>query len=352
MSDESPSLKPIADVIMPAIESADASPANVVPLAGKRASKGRRRRDPQRSEIEPNAGEFSVEKINRDYALVIMGSKVVIVRESGVTRTSPSGVQFLVSDAFLKWYANRFTEHRDQHGQVKSVSWATAWMSHPQRRQYEGIEFFPNLDGAAGTPSYFNLWHGFAFEPKANPNGYKTLRDHLLTNVCGSDEQLFNWIFGWFAHMIQRPGERIGVALVLMGIEGAGKTVLGEAVGALFPSHFRIVDMGRYVVGQFNMHMMNCLLLQADEAVWAGDKDGEGALKGLITSEIRMVEPKGIDAFPVGNFVRLYITSNEKMGCSDWRQRAPLRRPEGRRALCRKQAIFRRNESRAARRRL
>ena len=51
--------------------------------------------------------------------------------------------------------------------------------------------------------------------------------------------------------------------------------------------------------------MANCLLLQADEAVWAGDKEGEGALKGLITSEIRMIEPKGIDPIQVNNFVRL-----------------------------------------------
>jgi hypothetical protein len=149
-------------------------------------------------------------------------------------------------------------------------------------------------------------------QPKAKPNGYKTLRDHMLNNICGSDEQLFNWVFGWFAHIVQRPRERIGVALVLKGIEGAGKTIVGETIGALFPNHYRIVDMGRYVTGQFNIHMMNCLLLQADKAVWAGDKDGEGALKGLIISEIRMVEPKGIDAFPVGNFLRLYITSNEK----------------------------------------
>ena len=55
------------------------------------------------------------------------------------------------------------------------------------------------------------------------------------------------------------------------------------------------------------------LLLQAEEAVWAGDKAAEGRLKSLITSKIQMIEAKGIDPIRVTNYVRLVMTSNE-----DW----------------------------------
>jgi hypothetical protein len=41
--------------------------------------------------------------------------------------------------------------------------------------------------------------------------------------------------------------------------------------------------------------MASCLLLQADEAVWAADKSAEGKLKGLITAETQMIESKGVD---------------------------------------------------------
>jgi hypothetical protein len=51
--------------------------------------------------------------------------------------------------------------------------------------------------------------------------------------------------------------------------------------------------------------------LQADEAVWAGDKDGEGRLKGLITSETQMVEPKNLPVIRVPNYMRVLMTSNE-----------------------------------------
>ena len=116
-----------------------------------------------------------------------------------------------------------------------------------------------------------------------------------------------------FAHMVQRPRERLGVALVMRGAMGSGKTKVGEVFGSLCPRHYFLVDDPRYVVGQFNAHMASCLLLQADEAVWAGDKAAEGRLKGLITSTIQQIEAKGIDPIRLTNYVRLIMTSNE-----DW----------------------------------
>ena len=111
--------------------------------------------------------------------------------------------------------------------------------------------------------------------------------------------------------MIQKPTERPGVALVLRGAEGSGKTKVGEVVGSLLGPHYFLVDDPRYLVGQFNAFMAHCLLLQCDEGFWAGDKPSEGRLKGLITSSIQMIEHKGIDPIPMRNLVRLLITSNE-----------------------------------------
>jgi Family of unknown function (DUF5906) len=70
-------------------------------------------------------------------------------------------------------------------------------------------------------------------------------------------------------------------------------------------------DEARYITGQFNAHMASCLLLQADEAVWAGDKAAEGRLKGIITSETQMIESKGVDPIRLRNFLRVIMTSNE-----------------------------------------
>jgi hypothetical protein len=126
-------------------------------------------------------------------------------------------------------------------------------------------------------------------------------------------DELYRWLFGWFAHLMQRPRERLGTALVFRGRMGVGKTKLGEIIGSLIASHYFLVGDARYITGNFNAHMASCLLLQAEEAVWAGDKAAEGRLKDLVTAEIQMIEQKSIDPIRLKNFVRLIMTSNE-----DW----------------------------------
>src|SRR5581483_5008588 len=144
----------------------------------------------------PRTMGFDVEAINRDYALVLWGRGAVVVKEQ------PDGpiedrVRVLSIEAFDHWFANRFTEIVASDGKIKTMTWSRAWRSDRRRRQYAGIEFFPNPDGAEGTPGYLNLWRGFAVQPSAR-GSYAVFRDHLLNNVCNGDAGLFKWVFGWF----------------------------------------------------------------------------------------------------------------------------------------------------------
>ncbi len=256
---------------------------------------------------------YDEKELNKKFALVVMGGKAVIIAHQPEARLQDQK-QFWSKDAFHTYFANQKTEIRDHDGKIKVLTFSQRWMSSAGRRTYEGIEFHPNPDGDPGTPGYFNLWEGFAVKPapERDPLRYKTFRDHLLVNVCRGDENHFRWVFGYFAHIVQRPRDRIGTALVMCGKMGSGKTKVGEIIGRLFPAHYFLVDDARYVTGQFNAHMATCLLLQADEAVWAGDKAAEGRLKGLITSSIQQIEAKGVDPIRLPNYVRLIMTSNEE----------------------------------------
>lgn len=260
----------------------------------------------------PRDRGFDLERMNRDFALVLMGSKAVILHEQ-LHGPIEDRVRILTIDAFKAWFSNRFTEYVDKDGKLKAVTWPTRWLAEHGRRQYRGIEFFPNPDGAPATPGYFNLWRGFALVPAAGAGRYTIFKDHLLTNLCGGDEGLFRWVFAWFAHIVQRPRERIATALVIRGGQGWGKTKIGHVIGSLIQAHYFLVDQPHHLTGNFNAHMASCLLLQADEGFWAGDKAAEGRLKGLVSSDIQMIEAKGIDAIRLKNFVRVLITSNH-----DW----------------------------------
>jgi hypothetical protein len=341
-------LKPIADAVASALEVADATPeptkpgrtrggkaaakpspkakrkpASVEPTktARKRPVSGSIKRGRKRVIAEPkpdgglDSGEprsrgYSVETINEEFALVLMGSRTLVVKERA-TGPIADRKQIITPDAFVTWFGNQFTEVRTADGKVKSITFGRAWLNDPKRRSYEGVEFYPDPDNRPGTPGYLNLWRGFSVVAAFKANGYKTFRDHLLHIVCEGDEALFNWLFAFFAQIVQRPRERIGVPLVLRGKQGCGKTIVGEHFGSLFASAYLLVDDPRYVVGNFNNHMATCILLQADEAVWAGDKTAEGRLKGLVTSSVQQIEAKGVDSIPIKNYIRLIMTSNE-----------------------------------------
>lgn len=262
------------------------------------------KRQPRRFDSE--GIEAAVEAINRDHALVLTGGRCLVMREA-TGRDGRIEIEFLAPTDFSLWHAR----DRYWNGGLQPEGIGTIWLRHRDRRQYAGIAFAP--EGAPDT--IYNLWRGCDVERKAGDAGkaYPTFRDHLLTNIAGGDAEIARWIFAWFAHMLQRPTERLGVSLVLRGKEGTGKTKIGEVFGALISRHYLLVDDPRYILGQFNAHMANCLLLQADEGFWAGDKQSEGRLKSLVTSRQHMIERKGVDPVPVRNLVRLLVTSN-----NDW----------------------------------
>ncbi|EAV44933.1 hypothetical protein SIAM614_12998 [Stappia aggregata IAM 12614] len=260
----------------------------------------------------PQEWGYSLEKMNSEWSLVLIGSKVAMVREQPHAKEEDR-VRVVQVDSFHRLYNNKPTQVMGADGKIKTVSWSKRWEAERHRRQYDGIEFFPNPEGKAGTRGYLNLWQGFSYRPDAKAGSWSVLKDHMLTNICNEDTELFRWVFAWFAHMLQRPRERPGTALVIRGLMGTGKSIMGEVMGSLIAPHFFQVDDPRYITGQFNAHMSACLLLQAEEAVWAGDKVAEGRLKGLITSKTQMIESKGVDPYRLDNFVRIMMTSNE-----DW----------------------------------
>jgi hypothetical protein len=266
-----------------------------------------------------------IERLNDEFALILMGSRAIIMRESSAAPIADR-IRILSIEAFKSYLENKGSvvsrKVRDVDGswtlKQTYVKWAPQWIAHKRRRTYDGVEFFPDPTDAPGTPAYFNLWRGLSCTPDPAPANerrikYKTFRDHLFTNMCNGDQAIFEWVFAWLAHIVQRPRERIGTAIVMRGKMGSGKTKIGEVVGSLFPSHYFLVDDPRYLVGNFNAHMASCLLLQVDEGFWAGDKAAEGRLKGLTTAPMQMIESKGIDPIRLKNYVRLLFSSNE-----DW----------------------------------
>ena len=120
-----------------------------------------------------DAVDLDIITLNETYALVIVGGKTAILKE---TPHEPGGYTLLSHSAFQHWFANRHVLYND-----KRISLSKYWMSHPDRRHYEGLVFTPGRE----VPGYYNLWRGFAVEPAAGD--CSKFVAHILDNVCQGD---------------------------------------------------------------------------------------------------------------------------------------------------------------------
>jgi hypothetical protein len=261
--------------------------------------------------VEPTAEEklHYLEQINKDHALIYMEGSHFILHETVDEKGAPKRV-FMNEQSFKRKFSPFSLQKRG--------TYATEWLDWPKRREFSGVCFTPEREPRNG---YYNLWRGFTCTPLAYELGTEEQRKgvdmflhHARENVCGGDEQLYRWLIGYFAHMVQRPYERPLTTLVFRGSKGVGKNALVDRVGNLLgDTHYVVAHNGRYLTSNFNGHLDSCLCLVLDEAIWSGDKSAEGVLKGVTTAPTILIERKGKEPYKVDNLVRLIVIGNE-----DW----------------------------------
>ena len=244
----------------------------------------------------------TVARLNRDIALVQVGGKVLVLSEAIDALGQPTIALSAPADMRTKYSNDLVTV-----GNKKATAF-DIWLRSPDRREFESIVFDPS--GVPLSKSY-NLWRGYAVEPRKGD--CSLYLDHLRLIVCGGDEALFEYIQAWMANAVQSPSCLPGTAIVLRGKQGTGKGVAVAWFGKLFGRHYVQLFNSRHLTGNFNGHLLNALVVFADEAFWAGDKSAEGALKAMVTEPTRMLELKGKDPLVVGNYTRLLMASNH-----DW----------------------------------
>ena len=105
----------------------------------------------------------------------------------------------------------------------------------------------------------------------------------------------------------------MGVAVAFRGAQGAGKGIVARTFGKFFGKHFAHIANGDQLTGRFNASLATSCAVFLDEALWAGDKKGEGVLKALITEPRLQLEAKFRDPIMVDNRLRIIVASN-----NDW----------------------------------
>jgi hypothetical protein len=260
----------------------------------------------KRQELELAAEEVREEKLPemlKHWAFVQVEGSARVIRED---IHSAAIVLYKLEDLKKEYQNCRILA--DDGGKPKMVNLVDLWLEHAERRTYPaGLTFAPDSE----VLSKYNLWRGWSYEPVEGDVG--PWLDFITDVVADGNVDHANYIIAWCAQIIQQPLTKVGVGLVLRGRKGTGKTKFGELLGGLVKAHHKIVSRAEHVTGNFNRHLEDTLILQADEAFWAGAKSSEGALKDLLTNPEITIERKGVDAYTAPNYTRVLFTSNE-----DW----------------------------------
>jgi Family of unknown function (DUF5906) len=265
-----------------------------------------------RRQIE-RAREASVDpmlaELNGKYAVITdLGGKCRIVSEEmdhSLGRTRISRKSF---DDFRNAYMNRYVvvgKDPKTGAEIRKPAGAW-WLAHERRRQYSTVAFAPGRE----LVDAYNLWKGFQYEPKMGD--VKPYLEHILENVCKGNQKHAEYLIKWMARAVQKPDTPGEVAVVLRGRQGAGKGTVIQMFGQLWGRHFLQVSNSKHLVGSFNSHLRDCVVLFADEAFYAGDKSHEGVLKTLVTEHTLPYEAKGIDVEMGPNNTHIMIASNSQ----------------------------------------
>ena len=174
----------------------------------------------------------------------------------------------------------------------------------PSTVMYQGTAFTP----AQTSPFVLNFWVG---PQKPIPNGNCTvILDHLFAVICDRDGISYDYFIKYLAHMIQKPEEKPGVIVALLGRQGTGKGMFFNLLRAVWThTTLQVTDVDQ-VVGRFNACLERNFVVCMDEALFAGDRKALDRLKSMVTEPQINIEQKYQPSRTIGSVHRFFAASN------------------------------------------
>lgn len=241
-------------------------------------------------------------ELNDRIAFGLLGSQGRIIYQPDKSKPP----KFLTVKDASEREATRIVHVKKKGGETAKLNMFKEWKEWPGRREYDEIKFAPGED----NPNLYNLFFGWDVRPQQGD--WSHLRDHIRLTLCNGDDGQFQWFMTWLSHMLQFPGLKPTVAVVIRGKKGTGKSIIFDNIQRLMSGYFFKAADGKRALSNFNAQYETTLLLVMEEAFWAGDKAKEAVLKDLITSPWIPIERKGIDTYMARNFMRIAMISNDQ----------------------------------------
>ncbi len=251
--------------------------------------------------------EQKLESLSARFAVCNYKGKTLVFRtvDRDALEAGDDLLEFWTKDSLKQFYAHESWPE----GEGKAFKWVNPvdrWWGEAKR--HTRVVFYPSEPDRSNE---INLFDSSRFSLESAEGDAGPIRWFLKYIICDGNEETYKWLFLYLAHMVQRPWERPGTALVMYGDGRTGKGTFGEIIRRLtHPYNTTLIDPN-HVVGTFaGPALATSLAVISEEAVFGKSAEVADRLKGMITLEKQRVEAKGVQSIVVTVYYRMIFDSN------------------------------------------
>jgi hypothetical protein len=203
-------------------------------------------------------------------------------------------------------------KHQTNNVLIGKKKFIELWLNDINIKTYDALDFLP--PPCVCDKNVLNTFNGFKIqnmtEYENNGQDFHIFLDHLKA-ITGNDERCYEYMIKYLAHMLQRPGEKMDIAIVIRSVQGIGKNIFFDNFGKYIigDKYFlQTADIDK-VIGRFNQNVNNIMVVM-DEMSGKDGFSNSDVLKNLITSTDLKWERKGVDGVTIRNLARYFFFSN------------------------------------------
>ena len=197
-----------------------------------------------------------------------------------------------------------------QPSMIEAPLFIKRWIKDPKRRMVNSLVY--KMPGDC-LPNEASLFNGFAYKQMEGQDDAAIMlfRD-LVSSGMGDEEPVVDYAMKYFAHMIQKPFEIPGTAIIMSSHRhGTGKDTLVNCMASIIGSHAVHYNSETQFWDKHDTKKEGAILIHLEEACARANKAKSSELKALITADRIDMNPKGIKAYDVPNVARIIMTTNE-----------------------------------------
>jgi hypothetical protein len=217
----------------------------------------------------------------------------------------------ILSREHLKHKYENLIYHKVKKDEYVPTSFINDWLQDVDMKTYNGIGLYP--PPLVCPSDFYNMyipycWNNYNGERNDNIDVFMT---HLNVMVNG-DNNAFNYVLKWIAHILQKPGIKTETMISFVGAEGIGKSQFMKLLTRLVGDD-KLMETNNpenTIFGKFANWNNKTVCVLNDFNVAETRGCNREMFKQFITETKFTQEKKGVDSFESKNYTNFISTTN------------------------------------------